>query len=524
MADAHAATLSPAEPSSPATRWALNVAVAFVMLSTFMQALDTTVANVALPYMRGSLLASQEEVTWVLTSYVIMGAIVTPPMGWLAQRFGRKELLVTSVAGFTIASILCGAATNLPEMIVFRLLQGIFGAALQPLSQSIVLDSYPLEARGRVMSIWSMFVFLGPIVGPSLGGYLTEDLSWRWIFYVNVPVGIVAGIGIYLLLDEKSDKTAPPFDWLGFTTLSVAFAALQLLLDRGTEKDWFESREITIEAVLAGLGFYLFAVQLFTAKHPLFDKKIFQDRNFVAGLVLNFFLGNLTFAFFALLPQFLESLGGHSVLETGYLLAPRGIATMLTMFLVGRIVMRVDPRIMMLTGALVTQVALWIMCGWTPDISNRDFMLVTFFQGTASAFIITPMSLYTFSTLEQRYRTDGASISTLIRNVGQAVGISLSTSVLTTSTQTAYSQLADHVTPFNRPLFVNAPSLLLNPIMSPTATHMASIIARQASIVAYVNTFVFMFYCGFPIVFIILTMRKVDLLQGAEAPMHEMVE
>lgn len=504
-----------AEDPLPSSRLALNVAVGCVMLSTFMQALDTTVANVALPYMQGSLQASRDQITWVLTSYVIIGAIITPPIGWLAIRFGRKELLLLSVVGFTLASMLCGIAVNLEQMIAFRLLQGLFGAALQPLSQSIVLDSYPLEQRGWVMSVWSMFVFLGPIVGPSVGGFLTEFYSWRWVFYVNVPVGLVAAVGIYVFLSEKWEKSRPRFDWLGFVSLSIALASLQLLLDRGTDKDWFESPEIIIEAIIAGVGFYLFLVHLATSEHTLFDKKTFRDRNFIEGLILNFFLGNLTFAFFALLPPYLESLGGHPVMETGILLAPRGIATMLTMMVIGRFVMKVDPRFMMLAGALITQIALWIISGWTPDISGKTFMMTTFFQGTAAALIITPMNLYTFATLDAQSRTDAASISTLVRNFGQAVGISVTTAVLSTSNQTAYSQLAAHVSPFNRGLYLNAPSLFLNPNLAPTATHLAGVIARQASIIAYNDTFMFMFYSGFPIVAIILLMRKVDLLEGA---------
>jgi MFS transporter, DHA2 family, multidrug resistance protein len=514
-------TAIPAAGPSPSSRLALNIAVGCVMLSTFMQALDTTVANVALPYMQGSLQAARDQITWVLTSYVIVGAIITPPIGWLATRFGRKELLLVSVAGFTLASMLCGIAANLEEMIAFRLLQGMFGAALQPLSQSIVLDSYPIEQRGWVMSIWSMFVFLGPILGPTLGGFLTEYYSWRWVFYVNVPVGMVAAAGIYVFLSEKWERSKPRFDWLGFTSLSIALASLQLLLDRGTEKDWFESPEIVIEALIAGVGFYLFLVQLFTSEHTLFDKKTFRDRNFVEGLILNFFIGNLTFAFFALLPTYLENLGGYSVLETGFLLAPRGIATMLTMLVVGRIVMKADPRAMMLTGALVTEISLWIIIAWTPDVSTKDFVMTTFFQGTASALIVTPMNLYIFATLEARYRTDAASISTLVRNFGQAVGVSVSTAVLSASNQTAFSQLAAHVSPFNRTLYLNGPALFLNPVLPPTAAQLAGTIARQSSIIAYTDTFVFLFYCGIPIVAIILMMRKVDLLAGAMSRVPE---
>src|SRR6478735_1860336 len=251
------------------------------MAGVLMQALDTTIANVALPYMMGELSASRDQITWVLTSYIIAAAIMTAPVGWIAARFGKKNFLITSIAGFTVASMLCGAATSLGQMVLFRLIQGVFGAALGPLSQAVMLDMYPPQKRGSVMAIWGMGVMLGPILGPTLGGVLTDLYNWRWIFYINVPVGIAACVALWVFFKDTDRDSSLRFDWFGFTALSVGLGALQLLLDRGTTKGWFSSTEIVIEACAAGVALYLFIVHMFTAKKPFIPRSIFKDRNFV---------------------------------------------------------------------------------------------------------------------------------------------------------------------------------------------------------------------------------------------------
>src|SRR5689334_4684227 len=231
-----------------------------VMLATIMQALDTTIANVALPYMQGSLSATLDQINWVLTSYIVAAAIMTPPTGWLAARFGRKRVFLCAVAGFTVASVLCGIASSIEEMVLFRLLQGVFGAPLVPLSQSVLLDSYPKERHGSAMAMWGVGVMVGPILGPTLGGYLTEWYNWRWVFFINLPVGILAFAGLYWFLPRRFNRTGAPFDWFGFLMLSLGVGALQMMLDRGEQLDWFGSREIVLEAALSALGFYLFLV------------------------------------------------------------------------------------------------------------------------------------------------------------------------------------------------------------------------------------------------------------------------
>ena len=280
-----------------------------VMLATLMQALDTTIANVALPYMQGSLSATSDEINWVLTSYIVAAAIITPATGWLEARFGRKPLFLVSVIGFIVASMLCGAAVSLSQIVVFRLLQGVFGAPLVPLSQSVLLDAYPREQHGQAMAVFGLGVMLGPILGPTLGGWLTDSYSWRWVFYVNVPFGVACLIGLLLFLGRRAHRPmAGRLDWLGFGTLSLGIGALQLFLDRGERLDWFASREIQLEAALCVLGFYLFTVHTLTARDPFIDPALFRDRNFVIGIILIFVIGVVLLATLAMLTPYLESL------------------------------------------------------------------------------------------------------------------------------------------------------------------------------------------------------------------------
>ena len=494
---------------------ALRIAIICVMAGMFMQLLDSTIANVALPYMQGSLQASRDQITWVLTSYVIAAAIMTGPVGWLAARFGRREIFLVSLIGFTVTSALCGVAQTLDQMIVFRLLQGVFGAALSPLSQSIILDRYSLEKRGSIMAIWSMVVMVAPILGPTLGGFLTDNYTWRWVFYVNVPIGILCSLGVFFFLFDEPLPTPRRFDWQGFLYLAVFLGALQLVLDRGTTKDWFDSAEIIIEATIAGLAFYLFIIHQWTAQHPFINPEMLRDRNFVSGMVLTFFIGILMLGTSALLPPYLQNLGGYSVTQTGLLLAPRGLGTMASMLFVGRVVMKMDGRILMLIGSLVLLWTMWQMAGWTPDVSSRSLAEITFIQGLSMGLIFVPSNMYTYATLLPHLRTDGSSVVNLARNVGSAVGVSLTTSVLASSTQIMYSQLAEHASPFNRALSQNAPSMLFNPQIPFGVQNLHGIILQQSSIIAYGNTFLFLFFASMPILLVILTLRKTSFAPGA---------
>src|SRR5690242_17765122 len=374
-----------------------------VMLATIMQALDTTIANVALPHMQGSLGATQDQISWVLTSYIVAAAIMTPPTGFLEGRFGRKRLFLLSIAGFTVASMLCGAATSLEEIVLFRMLQGVFGAALVPLSQTVLLDTYPHEQHGQAMAIWGMGIMVGPILGPTLGGYLTEFYSWRWVFYINLPVGILAFLGVMAFVAETKIRKVP-FDVLGFTFLSLALGALQMALDRGQLKDWFGSTEIVIEFSLGIFGLYAFIVQMFTAEHPFLSPAIFKDRNFVTGLLFIFIVGIILLATLALLPPFLQDLMGYPVLTVGYVLAPRGIGTLIAMSIVGRVIARMDPRILILSGFLLASYSLYQMSQFTLDASEWMIVWSGFIQGLGLGFIFVPLTTIAFATLDPKLR------------------------------------------------------------------------------------------------------------------------
>ena len=494
------------------SKFELRIVMLCSMAGTLMQALDSTIANVALPHMQGSLQASRDQITWVLTSYIVAAAIMTAPVGWLASRFGRKNLAVVCLTGFTVTSMMCGAALTLDQMILFRLLQGAFGAALSPLSQSIMLDLYPPQRRGAVMAIWGMGVMVGPILGPTLGGYLTDEYNWRWVFYVNLPFGIAAVTGIWLFLRDTHRDQTLKFDWTGFAALGVGLAALQLMLDRGTNKDWFGSGEIVAEAVLAGLGLYLFAVHMLTARQPFIPRGMFQDRNFVSALILMFMVGLVMLASTALLPPYLQNLGNYSVTDTGLLLAPRGIGTMFAMMFAGRLAYRLDPRHLMGFGMVLMLWSMWEMSNWTPAVTPSWLVITTFIQGIGMGFVFVPMNLVGFATLPAIYRTDGSAVVNLMRNVGSAIGISITTTVLAAGIQTAHARLAEYVTPFNRGLGVNAPSMMWNPNLPFGARQLNGVIEQNAQIIAYANDFLFMFFISLPALAVIYLMRRPPML------------
>jgi DHA2 family multidrug resistance protein len=505
------------------SKFELTIVMLCSMAGTLMQALDSTIANVALPYMQGSLQASRDQITWVLTSYIVASAIMTAPVGWLASRFGRKNLAIVCIAGFTITSMMCGAAQSLEQMILFRILQGAFGAALSPLSQSIMLDLYPPQKRGTIMAIWGMGVMVGPILGPTLGGYLTDAYNWRWVFYINVPFGVAAVLGIWLFLRDTHRDQTLRFDWTGFAVLGLGLGAFQLMLDRGTSQDWFGSGEIIAECVIGALGFYLFIVHMLTSERPFIPRAIFADRNFLSSLFLMFALGLVMLASSALLPPYLQNLGGYSVTDTGLLLAPRGVGTMFAMLFAGRLAFRFDPRYLMTGGVLLLLWSIWEMSRWTPEIAASSLVFTTFVQGIGMGFIFVPMNLVAFATLPPVYRTDGTALINLIRNVGMAVGVSITTTVLASGVQIAHSQLAEHVTPFNRALSQNAPSLMWNPQLPFGLQQLNGVVEYNAQVIAYANDFLFMFFISLPALLVIFLMKKPVLTQQQQ-PLEAIAE
>jgi DHA2 family multidrug resistance protein len=487
------------------SKFELRVVVMCSMAGVLMQALDTTIANVALPNMMGDMSASRDQITWVLTSYIVAAAVMTAPVGWVAARFGKKNVLIISMIGFTVASMLCGMAENLTSMIVFRLLQGVFGAALAPLSQSVMLDLYPPEKRGQAMAIFGMGIMLGPILGPTLGGYLTDTYSWRWVFYVNVPFGVAASAGLWLFFKDSKHNPLLRFDWFGFGAMAMGVGALQLMLDRGTTKDWFSASEIVIECTMAGLGFYLFIVHLLTAKSTFLQRGIFADRNFLSAQIVMFVVGAVLIASTALLPPYLQTLSGHTVTESGLLLGPRGIGTIVAMVLVGRVSNHVDPRILMSIGTAAMTWSLWQMSLWTPSVDDLHLLSVTIIQGFGMGMVFSPLQLVAFATMPGKLRTDGTALMNLVRNIGSAIGISVTTTLLSNSMQAIHSQLTAQATPFNRALGLNAPSMLYNLSLPSGRAAFNGAIEIRAAIGAYANDFLFMFYIGlitFPIIWL----------------------
>jgi MFS transporter, DHA2 family, multidrug resistance protein len=476
------------ETAAPAiNRGAITVSI---MLAPIMQGVDTTIANVALPHIQGSLSASQDQIAWVLTSYIVAAAIMTPLTGWLAGRFGIKHVFLLSVAGFTLASALCGSATSLAELVIYRLLQGICGAALVPLSQSVLLQINPPEQHGRAMAVWGTGTILGPVIGPALGGWLTDDYSWRWVFYINLPIGALATLGILIFIRETRHARREPFDFFGFATLSLAIGALQMLLDRGELKDWFGSTEIWTETTIAGISFYLFLVHTVTANDRSFlNRELLQDGNFVVGTILMFFIGIILNGTSALVPTMLQQLMNYPVLTTGLVWVPRGVGTMIAMFLVVHVIGRVDTRLIILAGLGVTAVSLSQMTGFSLQMGMGPVISSGVLQGFGLGFVFTPLSTVTFSTLPRHILTQGTAIFSLMRNLGGSIGIAVVEALLAEKTQIVHSRLVEQLRPDN-PLL--QPPYLMPPFSLTTPAGVAALNAeatRQAAMVAYIDDF-----------------------------------
>src|SRR5580693_6294211 len=366
-----------------------------VLLAAMMQTLDTTIVNVALPYVQGSVATSPDQIDWVLTAYITAAAIMTPPTGFLVARFGLKRLFIVSTIGFTLASMLCGIAGSLTEIVLFRILQGAFGAAMIPLSQTVLLTIYPKERHGFAMALFGLGVVVGPVLGPVLGGWLTENYTWRYVFYINVPLGIIALLGMMIFLPESPRSGAQKFDWFGFGTLSLAIGALQILLDRGEIKDWFGSSEIVIEALIASSAFYLFLVHTMTAERPFVRPALFRDRNLVAGAIFSVVTFITLYASLALQPPYLQDLMNYPVLTAGLVMGPRGVGTMIGTIVVGRFVGKVDTRLLLAIGLGCSGWAFYIMTGWTPDVSEQEIIVTGLVQGAGFGILFVPMSAVT---------------------------------------------------------------------------------------------------------------------------------
>jgi DHA2 family multidrug resistance protein len=514
MSESSAAT--GAAPTASANRLAITI---FVTVAALMQSLDTTIANIALPYMQGSVSASQDEIEWVLTSYIVAAAIMTPAAGFLTGRFGIKRVFLVSVAGFTAASMLCGLSQSLVQIVLFRLLQGVFGAALIPLSQSVLMNIYPRERQGSVMALWTMSIMAGPVLGPVLGGWLTQAFSWRYVFFINLPVGIAAFLGMRAFLPNIAGNAAAKLDWFGFGALSVAIAAFQLFIDRGQELDWFSSKEILLEAVVAAAALYLFIVHTFTAKAPFVRPSLFKDRNFTAGAVFGIIVGLTYYSSLALQPPFLQNLMNYPVVTAGLTLGPRGIGTIGSMMVMGRLVGKVDTRLLIGTGLGVTAWTFYAMSGWTPDVSQVTIIGIGVIQGVGLGFISVPLNVATLTTLSADARPEGAGLATLLRNMGSSVGISTVTTLLTRNTQVNHAAIGAHVTAVNRGFADPDIARFWNPLTAIGRAALDAVITRQAQIIAYMDDFKLLMFATLAVLPLLAVFTKP---RGAPAPEHAM--
>jgi DHA2 family multidrug resistance protein len=489
-------------------------------LAVIMQALDTTIANVALPHMQGSVSAGADQINWVLTSYIVAEAIAMPPSGFLADRFGRRRVLMIAVAGFVIASMLCGMAQSLPEIVAFRIMQGFFGAVLVPITQLVLLDIYAPEERGSAMALLGVSVMVGPVLGPVIGGWLTDNFSWRWVFYINVPFGALALAGIYFFMAESPFSAARKLDWLGFGSLSIAIAAVQVFLDRGTQLDWFSSIEILVESVIAVSAFYIFLVHTFTAKHSFVKPALFLDRNFSISMLFIFVLGITSLASLALMTPYLQSLMGYPVVTAGLVMGPRGLGMMICMFIAGGLTGRIDVRILLLIGLLLTAWSAYDMTGWTPDVSQWQIGENGFIQGAGLGFLFVPLSTIAFATLRPEQRADAAGLFNLSRNIGSSAGISITSYLLVMNEQINHATIASHATGVNRAF---SGSAVMQHAWSPWSASgraaLDQVVQTQASIISYLNDFKLMMILSLAAIPLLLLLRHTPQLAGDEQTM-----
>ncbi len=489
-----------------------------VTLATILQSVDITIANVALPHIGGSMGATLVQMDWVLTSYIVAAAIVTPLSGWLAGRFGRKKVLLVSVIGFTVSSALCGLAQSIDQIVLFRLLQGGFSAGLVPLSQAVLLDINPPEHHGRAMALWGQGVVLGPMLAPVLGGWLTDNYSWRWVFYVNVPFGILSTLLILAYMRETK-KRQSSFDFFGFAALSLAVGALQIMLDRGSLKDWFGSTEIWIEAGVALLGLYWFLVHTFTTREPFVSPKLFRDRNFTTGNILMLVISMVLFATLALLPPLLENLLGYPVLTTGIAMAPRGLGSFIAMFIAGRLIGRVDSRILIAVGLAIAASALWIMANYF-SMQMPQWLIwgETLMQGFGTGLTYVTITTVAFATLAAQQRSEGTSIFNLLRNVGSSIGIAGTSALLTHNMQVAHESLVAHIVPYGGQLQLHAPFSFTS-VMGLAALN--RVVTQQATMIAYNDDFKLMCLVTFAIIPLVLLLRPRKVRVTEEAVVLE---
>jgi DHA2 family multidrug resistance protein len=468
-------------------RGAITIAV---MLASLMQVIDMTIANVALPHMQGSFSTNLDSIKWVLTSYIVASAVAIPLMGWLAERFGRRNVLLVAVAAFTFFSFMVGSSTTLVEIVLMRIGQGIAGAAFTPLAQATLLDTYPRERHGTAMAIFALGILVGPIIGPTLGGYITEFYSWRWCFFINIPLGLIAFLMIWNFVPRRVHGKGRPFDTVGFILLSLGVGALQYALDRGNSQNWFSSTEIVVAGGIAAITLWMYPWYASLKKDPFVSLRLFRDRNFSLGILLIFMLGMVLLATGTLLPPLMQDYLNFPVLTTGLVMAPRGVGAMIAALIVGRLIMRINPRYLIVTGLLINSASLFLFSGATLQVTPSFFVWIGALQGLGLGLTFVPMTTVTFSTLPASLRNEGTPIYNLIRSVGSAIGISIVYTLLTRHTQINHAQMVSHITAFNPNL---THFLAHTPFSRETSMAMLNgEITRQAAMISYNDDFLLM--------------------------------
>jgi len=479
-----------------------------VMSATIMQVLDTTIVNVALPHMQGQLGATPDQISWVLTSYLVMSGIFMPLTGYFSDKLGQKDYLLISILGFVVASALCGIATNLAEMVLFRLLQGMFGAALVPLSQSIMVQTFPANERGKAMAIWGVGVMVAPILGPTLGGYLTEALNWRWTFYINLPVGVFSLLLAWRLVPD-TEKRQRGMDWIGLLLMTLAIGGLQFILDRGNRDDWFNSNTIQMVTIVTIAGWVGFVYHALTAKnHTLFDLRIFRDRNFSTSSVLLAVFGLGLFGAIVLQPIMLENLFDYPASTAGLMMAPRGIASMVSMILVGRLITRVEPRVLITIGTLLCGIGSYAMTKYSLYVDQWWLIWPIVVQGFGLGMVFVPLSTVAFTTLPREASAEAAGIFSLMRTVGSSIGISIVTTVMIRHMQIAWNEIGGHIQPFNPALAPYLSGLNLNMSDPAAAGILAQELARQAQMVGLLDAFMFITWSFVFMLPLVLLLRR----------------
>jgi MFS transporter, DHA2 family, multidrug resistance protein len=465
---------------------------ASVVLGSLLYSIDWTIAVVALPHMQGTFSATQDQISWVITSYIVASAIMIPTGGWLSKRFGRKRVLAWALVGFTVASVFCGSAESLGIEVLARIVQGMSGAYLIPLSHAIILDTYPQEEHGKAMALWGMGSVLGSVVGPTIGGYLTEYASWRWIYYINIPLGLIALSGVLAFVPETQRDLRRRLDWFGFLTLALGVGALQMMLDRGQRLDWFESGEIVVLACLGGLGLYLFAAHTATTREAFLDPRLIASRKFSITLVLISLYGFLTLPPMVLMPAFLEHLRGYNVDAVGLLQSPRGVGMLLALFISGRITGKIDPRLIIAAGLTGLGFSNYEMSTWTDEVGEWAIVWTGFLQGIGAGIMLVPIQIIAFPSLARSQRTEATSVFNLVRSLFSSVGVSVTLTMLVVTSTATRSRLSEYISPYSAALR----SAQQSGAFDSTTTHGLAIlereVERQASLAGYNADFLFL--------------------------------